>query len=107
MLHAEDGHVFFGRNFDYKHDACLILKVHGRDGPSSVAVLDLHYLNLDRDDLDQTSLIRAHAAFVRAVLLAGRHESIRRRRVRHDGRRASERPTIRRSRTSFIRSRCG
>ena len=58
MLHTKGGHVYFGRNFDYKHDACLILKVHGPEGQSSVAVLDLHYLNLDRDDLDQTSLIQ-------------------------------------------------
>jgi penicillin V acylase-like amidase (Ntn superfamily) len=58
MLHTNSGHVFFGRNFDYKHDSCLILKVHGRNGQSSVAVLDLHYLNLDRDDLDRTSLIQ-------------------------------------------------
>jgi hypothetical protein len=56
-LRANDGDVFFGRNFDYFHDACLILKVHRRDGPSSVAVLDLHYLNLDRDDLEQASMI--------------------------------------------------
>jgi predicted choloylglycine hydrolase len=56
-LRANDGDVFFGRNFDYKHDACLILKVHRHSGPSSVAVLDLHFLNLDRDDLEQTSLI--------------------------------------------------
>jgi hypothetical protein len=58
MLHPHDGDVFFGRNLDYKHDACLILKVHGRKNASSVAVLDLHYLNLDRDDLDQLNLIR-------------------------------------------------
>ncbi len=58
VLHANDGHVYFGRNLDYSHDSCLILKVHGTDGPSSVAVLDLHYLNLDRDDLDQTNLIQ-------------------------------------------------
>ena len=57
-LRAKNGDVFFGRNFDYKHDACLILKVHRHDGPSSVAVLDLHFLNLDRDDLEQSSLIR-------------------------------------------------
>ncbi len=58
MLHTKSGHVYFGRNFDYKHDSCLVLKVHGRNGQSSVAVLDLHYLNLDRDDLDETSLIQ-------------------------------------------------
>jgi hypothetical protein len=58
MLHTTNGHVYFGRNFDYKHDACLVLKIHGAGGQSSIAVLDLHYLNLDRDDLDDTSLIR-------------------------------------------------
>jgi hypothetical protein len=58
MLHSKNGHVYFGRNFDYEHDSCLVLKVHGPNGQSSVAVLDLHYLNLDRDDLDRTSLIQ-------------------------------------------------
>ena len=58
MLRSEQGDVFFGRNFDYKHDACLILKVHGRGAASSIAVLDLHFLNLDRDDLEQSSLIK-------------------------------------------------
>ena len=58
VLRAKDGHVLFGRNLDYSHDSCLILKVHRPDGLASVAVLDLHYLNLDRDDLDQTNLIQ-------------------------------------------------
>lgn len=58
MLHTQNGHVYFGRNFDYEHDACLVLKIHGSDGQLSVAVLDLHYLNLDRADLDDTSLIQ-------------------------------------------------
>jgi hypothetical protein len=57
-LHTDDGHVYFGRNFDYEHDACLVLKIHGAPGKSSIAVLDLHYLNLDRDDLDTTSLLQ-------------------------------------------------
>ena len=58
VLRTNDGHVLFGRNLDYSHDSCLILKVHRPDGLASVAVLDLHYLNLDRDDLDQTNLIQ-------------------------------------------------
>lgn len=57
-LHTGDGHVYFGRNFDYLHDACLVLKIHGAAGKSSIAILDLHYLNLDRDDLDSTSLLQ-------------------------------------------------
>jgi predicted choloylglycine hydrolase len=57
-VRTHGGKVFFGRNLDYKHDACLILKIH-RDGlPDTVSVLDLHYLNLDRGDLEQTSLLR-------------------------------------------------
>jgi hypothetical protein len=53
---APNGHMYFGRNLDYSHDACLIVRVH-RDGElASIAVLDLHYLNLDRDDLDKTSI---------------------------------------------------
>jgi hypothetical protein len=76
MLHTNNGHVYFGRNFDYKHDACLILKVHGADGQSSVAVLDLHYLNLDRDDLDSTSLIqRVPLLFAPYYLQDGMNES--------------------------------
>lgn len=58
MLHTKGGHVYFGRNLDYEHDSCLVLKVHGPNGQASVAVLDLHYLNLDRDDLDSTCLIQ-------------------------------------------------
>jgi hypothetical protein len=51
------GRVFFGRNFDWKHDACLILKIHDGDKVSSIAVLDIHYLNLNREDLEETNLI--------------------------------------------------
>jgi hypothetical protein len=58
VLHTKAGHVYFGRNLDYSHDSCLILKVHGPHGIASVSVLDLHYLGLDRHDLDQTSLIQ-------------------------------------------------
>jgi hypothetical protein len=58
VLHTNGGHVYFGRNLDYFHDSCLILKVHGPSGLASVSVLDLHYLNLDRGDLEHTSLIQ-------------------------------------------------
>ena len=56
-LHAQNGNVFFGRNFDYDNDACLILRVHDRNGLASIAVIDLAYLNLNRADLDQTGLL--------------------------------------------------
>jgi hypothetical protein len=58
VLRTGSGHVLFGRNFDWKHDACLILKIHDGDSVSSIAVLDLHYLNLDRPDLEATNLIQ-------------------------------------------------
>jgi hypothetical protein len=58
MVHPHEGDVFFGRNFDFLHDACLILKVHKEDKVTSVAVLDLRFLNLNRGDLETTSLIR-------------------------------------------------
>jgi hypothetical protein len=51
------GRMFFGRNFDWLHDACLILRIHDDRGVASIAVLDIHYLNLNRDDLDATNLI--------------------------------------------------
>jgi predicted choloylglycine hydrolase len=57
-LHAPNGHVYFGRNLDWMHDACLILRVHKDGEPTTVSVIDLHYLNLNRDDLETTSLIR-------------------------------------------------
>lgn len=56
-LKSDGGDVFFGRNFDWPHDACLILRIHDENGLSSIAIIDLHYLNLDRSDLDQTTLI--------------------------------------------------
>jgi hypothetical protein len=57
-IRSKDGNVFFGRNFDWHHDACLILRVHDGLGVASISVLDLAYLNLDRHDLDQTSLLQ-------------------------------------------------
>jgi hypothetical protein len=57
VLRNGAGDVFFGRNFDWKHDACLIVKIHGRETNSSIAVIDLHYLNLDRPDLEETNFI--------------------------------------------------
>jgi hypothetical protein len=56
-LHARSGNTFFGRNFDYDNDACLLLRVHDRNGLASIAVIDLAYLNLNRADLDQTGLL--------------------------------------------------
>jgi predicted choloylglycine hydrolase len=58
MLRAKQGNVFFGRNFDFLHDACLILKVYKDGEESSVAVLDLRFLNLNRGDLETTSLFQ-------------------------------------------------
>jgi choloylglycine hydrolase len=40
------------------HDACLIVRMHDDDGLASVAVIDLHYMNLDRRDLDETNLLQ-------------------------------------------------
>jgi hypothetical protein len=55
-LRTPESRVLFGRNLDYSHDACLVVRVHREGELSSIAVLDLHYLNLDRDDLETTSL---------------------------------------------------
>jgi choloylglycine hydrolase len=57
-LRTQQGKVIFGRNFDWHHDACLIVRVHDGDSVSSVAVIDLAYLNLDLADLESTNLIR-------------------------------------------------
>jgi predicted choloylglycine hydrolase len=57
-LRTSGGKVIFGRNFDWHHDACLIVRVHGKDSISSVAVIDIAYLNLNRPDLDATNLIQ-------------------------------------------------
>jgi hypothetical protein len=56
-LRSKSGDVFFGRNLDFSNDACLVLRVHDRDGLASIAVIDLAYLNLNRKDLDQTGLM--------------------------------------------------
>jgi predicted choloylglycine hydrolase len=57
VLCQPNGAVYFGRNLDYEHDACLIVKVHRPELPATVAVLDLDYVGLNRDDLDTTSLL--------------------------------------------------
>ncbi|MBN2153140.1 MAG: linear amide C-N hydrolase, partial [Candidatus Lokiarchaeota archaeon] len=53
---TRDGQELLGRNFDWKHDACLVLRTHNRSGASSVAVVDPYYLGLDADRLDHPSL---------------------------------------------------
>jgi hypothetical protein len=53
---TEQGEMYFGRNFDWDHDPCLIVQVHGKDGPSSVAVLDPYYLQLDQAKLENLRL---------------------------------------------------
>lgn len=52
-----DGETFFGRNFDWYHTASLVLRIHKGGKVVSTAVLDLAYLNMDRTDLDETSLV--------------------------------------------------
>lgn len=56
-IKSNQGQVFFGRNFDYHNDAFLILRIHDRGILTSISVIDLAYLNLNRSDLDQTSLL--------------------------------------------------
>lgn len=56
-LRSANGDAFFGRNFDWHHDAYLILRVHRHGKVESIAVVDLAYLNMDRPDLDKLSLL--------------------------------------------------
>jgi hypothetical protein len=57
FLRTRSGTCYLARNFDYHNDACLIVRTHDANGIASLAVIDLAYLNLDRPDLDSTSLI--------------------------------------------------
>jgi len=57
VVRTPTGKILFGRNFDWMNDACLILKIHDGGSVSSLAVIDIEYLNLNRDDLTSTSLI--------------------------------------------------
>jgi hypothetical protein len=47
-VRAPNGRVYFGRNFDWTHDPCLIVRIHGGERTGSVAVLDPHSLGLDK-----------------------------------------------------------
>ena len=58
FLRSSDGKCFFARNQDYHNDAFLILRIHDHQGLASIAIIDLAYLNLNRDDLDKTNLIQ-------------------------------------------------
>lgn len=57
FLQSDDGTCWFARNQDYYHDAFLILRIHDADGLQSIALIDLSYLNMNRDDLETTNLI--------------------------------------------------
>jgi hypothetical protein len=56
-LRGKSDEVFFGRNFDWHHDAYLILRIHDRGGCASIAVIDLAYLNLNRPDLAESGML--------------------------------------------------
>ncbi len=53
---TKDGHTYVGRNFDGGNKPCLVVRVHGRTGPSSVAVLNPAALRLDAEKLANPSL---------------------------------------------------
>ena len=57
MLRSENGKVFFGRNFDWPHDACLVVRIHDAGGLASISGIDLHYLDLDRTNLEQNNWV--------------------------------------------------
>ncbi|MBN2474032.1 MAG: linear amide C-N hydrolase [Pirellulales bacterium] len=72
---TESGQVLFGRNFDWSHDSCLILTIHGRDGYSSVAVLDLHYLGLDQRNLEDLGVLeKVRLLFAPYLVMDGMNE---------------------------------
>lgn len=58
FVESADGKCYFARNQDYYNDAYLILRIHDSEGLASIAIVDLKYLNLDRDDLDKTNLLQ-------------------------------------------------
>jgi hypothetical protein len=49
---SKDGTMYFGRNFDWSHDPCLLVRVHRDGAPVTVSMLDMHYLNLDKGKLE-------------------------------------------------------
>ncbi len=55
--HSKERGTFFGRNFDSGNDALLVLRIHGSNAVDSVSIIDLQYLNLNRSDLTESSLI--------------------------------------------------
>jgi hypothetical protein len=57
FLEAADGNRYYGKNHDYNHDATLVLRIQNDGGIASISIIDLAYLNLNRDDLDQTNLL--------------------------------------------------
>ncbi len=70
-----DGQVLLGRNFDWMHDACLVLRIHARKGASSVAVLDPHYLGLDEKRLANPTLAeRFRLLFLPYLVMDGMNE---------------------------------
>ena len=72
---TRDGQELLGRNFDWKHDACLVLRTHNRSGASSVAVLDPYYLGFDADRLDNPTLAeRFRLLFIPYIAMDGVNE---------------------------------
>ncbi len=70
-----EGEVLLGRNFDWMHDAFVVLRIHSKKGTSSVAVLDPHYLGLDAKRLAEPSLEeRFRLLFLPYLVMDGMNE---------------------------------
>lgn len=52
----EQGEMLVGRNLDWKHEHCLVLRIHRGGEIASQSVIDLAYLNMDNADLMGTWL---------------------------------------------------
>jgi len=73
---TEKGEVYVGRNLDWTHDPCLIVRMHANDVPTSVAVLDPYYLQLDQAKLEDLSLTnRLRLLFAPYLAMDGMNEA--------------------------------
>ena len=75
VLKTPNGEAVFGYNCDYKNDAALIVNIRVQTARSSVAVLDLAYLNMNHADLEKMGLLtRLPLLFPPYYLLSGMNE---------------------------------
>ncbi|MEL7498595.1 MAG: C45 family peptidase [Planctomycetota bacterium] len=56
VSYNKNGSAIYGRNFDWQHNAAMLLRTNPSDGYASISMVDISYLGFEKDDAKFDSL---------------------------------------------------